>query len=131
MFTNAVMTYIRDSLQSRLPADLRARMQERIYIELPHLKRAIYYPDVTVVERPGHWPSAGVATAVAEPSTAEEGANGDLVCDVPLLVNIDLEPVTEGYIEIVDVKSGHRVITAIEVLSPTNKRPGRGPAAFS
>jgi hypothetical protein len=68
---------------------------------------------------------------VADPSTtAEEFANGDLVCDVPLLVKIDLEPVTEGYIEIVDVKSGHQVITAIEVLSPTNKRPGEGQQLF-
>ena len=125
-----ITTYNCDSLQSRLPAYLRARMQERIYIELPHLKRAIYYPDVTVVERPGQWPNAGAATAVAEPSTDEEGANGDLVCDVPLFINIDLEPVTEGYIEIVDVKSGHQVITAIEVLSPTNKRPGEGQQLF-
>jgi Protein of unknown function (DUF4058) len=28
--------------------------------------------------------------------------------------------------EIIDVKSGHRVVTAIEVLGPTNKRPGEG-----
>ncbi len=37
-----------------------------------------------------------------------------------------IEHATEGYIEIVDVKSGHRVVTTIEVLSPTNKRPGEG-----
>jgi hypothetical protein len=123
-------TYICDSLQPRLPADLRARMQERVYVELPHLKRAIYYPDVMVVERGRQRPSAGTATAVAEPATTENGANGDLVCDVPLVVNINLEPVTEGYIEIVDVKSGHRVVTAIEVLSPTNKRPGEGQQLF-
>jgi Domain of unknown function (DUF6398)/Protein of unknown function (DUF4058) len=28
--------------------------------------------------------------------------------------------------EIIDVKSGHRVVTAIEVLGPTNKRQGEG-----
>jgi hypothetical protein len=28
--------------------------------------------------------------------------------------------------EIIDVKSGHRVVTAIEVLGPTNQRPGEG-----
>jgi hypothetical protein len=125
-----MITYICDSAQSRLRPYLRARMHERIYIELPHLKRAIYYPDVTVVERPGHRPTASAVTAVSEPSTAEEGANGDLVFDVPLLFNIDLEPVTEGYTEIVDVKSGHQVITAIEVLSSTSRRPGEGQQLF-
>ncbi len=64
----ALITGIRDWLQARLSPDLRARMQERVYIE----------------------------------------------------------HATEGYIEIVDVKSGHRVVTTIEVLSPTNKRPGEG-----
>ncbi len=82
----AVITYVRDWIQSRLPGDLRARMQERVYIELPNVPRAVYY--------------------------------------------IDIEPVTEGYIEIIDVKSGHRVVTAIEVLSPTNKRPGEGQQVY-
>ncbi len=126
----AVITYVRDWIQSRLPSDLRARMQERVYIELPNVPRAVCYPDVRVVERPGLSPNAGAATAVAEPSTAEDAANGDPICDVPLLVHIDIEPVTEGYIEIVAVKSGHQVITAIEVLSPTNKRPGEGQQLF-
>ena len=42
------------------------------------------------------------------------------------MIHLDIEPVTEGYVEIIDVKSGHRVVAAIEVLSPTNKRPGEG-----
>jgi hypothetical protein len=42
------------------------------------------------------------------------------------VIHLDIEPVTEGYVEIVDVKSGHRVVTAIEVLSPSNKRDGDG-----
>jgi hypothetical protein len=42
------------------------------------------------------------------------------------LIHLDIEPVTEGYVEIVDVKSGHRVVTAIEVLSATNKRSSEG-----
>ncbi len=44
----------------------------------------------------------------------------------PILIHVDVEPVTESYVEIVDVKSGHRVVTAIEVLSPTNKRLTEG-----
>jgi hypothetical protein len=120
----SVITYIRDWLQSRLPSDLRARMQERVYIELPDSRRGVYYPDVRVVERPG--PSPGTATAVAEPPIRAEAANGAGVPAEPLLIHLDIEPVTEGYVEIVDVKSGHRVVTAIEVLSPTNKRSNEG-----
>ena len=42
------------------------------------------------------------------------------------LIHLDIEPVTEGYLEIIDAKSGHRVVTTIELLSVANKRPGKG-----
>jgi hypothetical protein len=48
----SVVTHIRDWLRTRLPTDLRARMQERICIDLPDPRRAEYYPDFRVVERP-------------------------------------------------------------------------------
>ena len=44
----------------------------------------------------------------------------------PVLITPQTEPLTEGYIEIVDAESGNRVITVIEFLSPTNKSPGWG-----
>jgi hypothetical protein len=123
---HAVVTYARDWLQSRLPGDLRARMQERVYIELPDSRRGEYYPDVRVVDRPARTAGASRATAVAEPATSVETANGGVPPGEPLVIHLDIEPVTEGYVEIIDVKSGHRVVTAIEVLSPTNKRDGEG-----
>ena len=101
-------------------------MQERVYVELPDAQRAIYYPDVRVVERPELAPGAGAVATVAEPSTAEGVGNGDSTLSNPLIIHLEIEPLTEGYVEIIDVKSGHRVVTAIEVLSPTNKRPGEG-----
>jgi Protein of unknown function (DUF4058) len=36
------------------------------------------------------------------------------------------EEVTQGFIEIRDASSGHRVVTVIEVLSPGNKVAGEG-----
>ena len=36
------------------------------------------------------------------------------------------EPVRQGFIEIIDIKSGRRVVTVIEILSPSNKLPGPG-----
>jgi len=101
-------------------------MQERVYIELPDERRAEYYPDVRAIERPRRSPRSGSATAVAEPENATEIDADELVPDEPILIHLDVEPITEGYVEIVDIKSGHRVVTAIEVLSPTNKRPTEG-----
>jgi hypothetical protein len=42
------------------------------------------------------------------------------------LIRIADEPATESYLEVIDVASGRRVLTAIEFLSPSNKRPGEG-----
>ena len=122
----AVVTYILDWLQSRLPGDLRARMQERVYIETPDERLGEYYPDVRVIEHPRRSAASGSATAVAEPKTATNVETEELVPAEPILIHCDIEPVTESYVEIVDVKSGHRVVTAIEVLSPSNKRSGEG-----
>ena len=44
----------------------------------------------------------------------------------PLRVRATPEQLTEGFIEVIDVKSGNRVVTVIDVLSPTNKMPGDG-----
>jgi hypothetical protein len=44
-----------------------------------------------------------------------------------LIVHIEQdEPVRQGFIEIMDLKSGRRVVTVIELLSPSNKLPGPG-----
>src|SRR4051794_34394180 len=113
----AFITYLRDSLQPQLPAHLRARMQERVYIELPEGLRRDYFPDVRVIEDPR--PRARkVGSVVEEPI-------GVAVAE-PLLVDLDVEPRTESYIDVIDVRSGHRVISSIELISPGNKRAGEG-----
>ncbi len=126
----SAITYIRDWLQPRLPGHLRARTQERVFIDVPDPLRGDYYPDVRVVERPGRSQVAGSRAAVAESPTGTETpaetGNGVFPPAEPLLIHLDIEPVTEGYVEIIDVKSGHRVVTTIELLSIANKRPGEG-----
>jgi hypothetical protein len=72
------------------------------------------YPDVYVVERPHPVPQQTGSTAVAE------------LAAEPLLVYLPNDPITEGYIEILDAKSGHRVVTSIEFISLANKVPGAG-----
>jgi hypothetical protein len=92
-------------------------MGERVYIEHPEGMRREYYPDVRVIERPGRRSGAS-GVAVAEPAEA--------ALDDYFLIDIRIEPKTESYIEVIDLRSGHRVITSIELISPTNKRGGEG-----
>jgi hypothetical protein len=83
------LTYACDDLQQYLPDSLRARLEERVFVE-PELDEGHgIYPDVHLVER-----SPGEAT--------------------------------EGFIEIVDVATGNRVVTVIELLSRSNKYAGEG-----
>jgi hypothetical protein len=69
---HTMITYSRALIQKQLPADLVARIGERVF----------------VVEQN--------------------------------------EPVHQGYIEILDLKSSRRVVTVVEILGPSNKVPGPG-----
>ena len=109
-----LVTYASDMLQLKLPPDLRARVEERVFLESEEGNYRHVYPDVRVVERGGAEQPAAVATQSGV-ATAE-----------PLVIHIEHEPVTQGYIEIVDAGSGNRVVTVIEFLSPSNKTPGEG-----
>ena len=100
-----VMTYICDQIQDQLPSDLVARVEESVSVDTEDGARLIA-PDVSVVEDFEH-AAMGVqseSVAVAE----------------PLLV-LEEVPQTARHVQILDVSSGERVVTAIEVLSPTNK----------
>jgi hypothetical protein len=71
------------------------------------------FPDVRVVE---HRPQAK--------RRAETRLDGGVALAEPLVVDIDHEPLTEAFIEIIDRESGNRVVTIVEFLSPSNKLPG-------
>jgi len=107
------LTYACDELQQHLPGDLRARMEERVFVEPDVGDGRGIYPDVRVVERPGR------------PGTAVAARAGVAVAE-PLIIHGEDEPATEGYIEIIDVGSGHRVISVIELFSVSNKFAGEG-----
>lgn len=113
-----LVQYSCDALQPRLPEDLRARVEERVFVESEPSRVRQVIPDVSVSEL--HEPAfpigssrEGVGMGVAEP----------LIFEVPSI------PVTEGYIEIRE-RSGARVITVIEFLSPANKTGGEGRAKY-
>jgi Protein of unknown function (DUF4058) len=108
----SLVTYARDQLQKVLPGDLRARVEERVVVSHWDRSRSLF-PDVRVIEtvrvsrRAGN---GGTSIAVAE----------------PLVIELPDEQETQRFIEIREVSSAARLVTVIEVLSPTNKKPGDG-----
>ena len=108
-----LIIYARDALQGFLPNSLRARVEESVLLETPTgFADHPLVPDVRVVEFTSRRvtetaPGAGIAVAERE------------------LVEVDAEPATETFIEIIDRESGNRVVTVIEFLSPSNKSPGK------
>lgn len=112
----SMITYARDALNEQLPAGLRARVEERVYLELSSERLHRLVPDVRVVEF-----SAKRGTAFSLPPV-----RGGAAVAEPIVVRLPGDPVTESFIQVVDARSGNRVVTVIEILSPANKVPGTG-----
>jgi hypothetical protein len=107
-----LIIYACDALQGVLPRALRARVEESVLLETPTgTADHPLYPDVRVVD---YTSERGLATLPAA---------GVIVAE-PLLIETETEPATETYLEIIDRESGNRVVTVIEILSPSNKSPG-------
>lgn len=102
-----LITYASDALQAQLAPRYYVSIGERVYLETP--ERSVY-PDLWVVERGG--PAKTAASA--------------LEADRPVVVVVEPVERREVFIEIQDPGAGHRVVTVVEVLSPSNKQPGEG-----
>lgn len=107
---SSLVIYARNQLQKVLPKDLRARVEERVVIAGLGRTRSAY-PDVRVIEnrRRSGRPTSGTARAVV----AE-----------PVVIDLPDEPETQTFVEIRDTTTDGRVVTVLEVLSASNKRPG-------
>jgi len=108
------LTYARDQISAQLPPGLAALTEERVMIEnfRDDIKKGIV-PDIAVEES---WDGGGPAL----------GGEGNLALAEPLVVMLE-DPV-DRCIQIVD--SSGALITAIELLSVTNKQEGRGQRAY-
>ncbi len=111
----SLVTYARDTVQKSLPPALRARAEERVFLERidDRKSRGGFSPDVVVVEHPD-WAGGG-GTAVAGRPVAK-----------PLKFKVPLSETVQRFLEIIDASNGNRVVTTIEFLSPSNKLPGKG-----
>ena len=114
----ALVAYARDMIQEKLPADLRAQMQERVFVESEGIPLRAISPDVHVYG--GRRPPVG----------SEEAAGGVAVATEPVAepIMIYLPPIEirETFLEIIDARSGGRVVTVIEFVSLANKVGGKG-----
>jgi hypothetical protein len=114
---SALVTYMRDQLQDHLPSDLCARMESRVLIEgETGAEPKERHPDVRLVE---------VATGQGGTAVLEAPPRATAEPDL-LLVEAKGEPATQRYIQIVDSQTRGRVVTTIELISASNKRPGIG-----
>ena len=111
-FHDSLIVALKFDLQPRLPAGVFARTNRRLWLERDETGR---YPDLGVEARPsgGAVGDDGGFAAVAAVGT-------------PLVIDAATpEPVYETLLEIRTTDdAGARVVAAIEVVSPTNKRPG-------
>lgn len=110
------MVYAKRQLNTQLPSDLQARVEEALSVEAEAAADRTIYPDVGVVEdrdSPLPLEASPVTVTVAEP------------IEVPL----PNESPVERHIEIIDSGS-NRLVTAIELLSPSNKIGETGRARY-
>jgi len=101
---------LRNSINAHLPPPYYARSASRVWVE-PSQRRV--EPDVNVLrpERPGSGDvqSSPVATAMARP---------------PVVVRIPREEFRQTYLDIYAKPGNERLVTTIEILSPSNKTVG-------
>jgi hypothetical protein len=114
----SIVVYVRNQLQPQLPEPLVARAEEDILVDAADQPPRLVRPDTTVTQsQPGD--AGGGVAVVSPPATVAK----------PFLVRV-AEPEVDRHVEIVDLSSHQRVVTAIEVLSPANKLAGRARDAY-
>jgi len=111
-----LITAIANAIESNLSQDYRVAIEKRVYTSVPEDAVLIGIPDASVVSRSSSNQPVTTLTTPASDSSVS------VILPVP-------QEIREGYLEIRDIATG-AVITTIEVLSPTNKRPGKGRNAY-
>lgn len=111
-FHDSLVTNIRGLLQPLLRPKYAALCQDRLYVV--EADRSIR-PDVSIVDTGG--------VRASKRSTAV------LDADAPAVFEMVDEEMREPLIHIIEPTTG-RIVTAIEVLSPANKRPGAGRKSY-
>jgi Protein of unknown function (DUF4058) len=115
---SALIVATRDALAPQVAPAYYVAIEERMYIVALDSAEFIGRPDVAIITAP---------TQARPPSEAETATAVASVAQTVVLPQF--EEVRERYLEIRDVQT-HAVVTAIEMLSPSNKAPGEGREAY-
>jgi hypothetical protein len=113
-FHDRLITCLCAALQPLLRPRFVALTQDRLYVV--ESDRPIW-PDVAVVSTPSIERRFATGAAVLEP-------------DSPAVFDLWREEIRQPLIHIVEPAVGNRIVTAIEVLSPDNKKSGDGRASY-
>jgi hypothetical protein len=104
---NRLIAGLSEALQAALPAPYYAEIGERVWVEV---SQRFIEPDAGVFRRD----QAGGGGVVARPARGQ-----------PVVVTVPHDERREAWVEVrVPGDAGERLVTAIEVLSPSNKTPG-------
>ncbi len=120
-FHSRLIVAISDALAPSLLPQYYVAVETRTYIDGTNEELLVGIPEAVVLSTPG-------PSAPAKPETAGAGV-ATTVRPQPVILPMPLE-VKERYLEIREAGSD-AVIAVVEVLSPTNKRPGEGRRIYS
>lgn len=115
-----LITAIAESLNPQLLPKYRVAIEKRVYQLSEEDSLFVGIPDATV-ER---FSSRETARTATEQNPASVAVATPPATPVNVTVPMPME-FREGYLEVRDIKT-KEVVTVVEVLSPTNKRPGKG-----
>lgn len=111
-FHDSFIAYLREVIQSQLPAPYFAAIGRRTWIQI---SERFIGPDVQVLQQPAETEGAGGGVSLAVQPSAH-----------PLVIHVPHDEQVEPLIEIYTGRgSDRRLVTAIEVLSLSNKTPGQ------
>ncbi|PSR17381.1 hypothetical protein C8255_12895 [filamentous cyanobacterium CCP3] len=109
-----LMTAIADDLAPQLLPKYQVLIEERVYPVDSQDAVVVGVPDVSVAK--------GLRQSVKSGGAIATAPRPDAAVTVTLTIP---ETIHQGYLEIREIATS-QVVTVVEVLSPTNKRPGRG-----
>lgn len=116
-----LISLLAETLNPQLLPKYRAAIEKRVYLSGEEAV-LVGIPDVTVEHR-----SSSLPSPQSSPQT-QVAASMESVATLPMPIRVTVPmplEMREGYLEIRDVAT-REVVTVIELLSPSNKRSGRG-----
>ncbi len=115
-FHSRCVVAIANRLQPKLDPRYIACVEERIFIEGPQQR----IPDVWISQSPH----------VRAPEETEIALSAEDDVDTAVIVEVEPLEIHQKRIEILDSYNAMKLVTVIELLSPTNKRPGPGQDSY-